>query len=134
MSSSGEIGFGDRLRFYRQGSGKTQAVVAGLAGVSEDYLSQIERGMKTPTISLLHQFSRILNVPVSVLLGEPVFEPESVVHPVASAVHRAMMAYGPGAGGEPVDLEGLRERVTSAWDIWQVHRTVSPRRRRSSRL
>lgn len=69
MSASDEIGIGERLRFYRQGRNKTQAVVAGLAGVSEDYVSQIERGAKTPTIGLLHKFARILDVQVSVLLG-----------------------------------------------------------------
>ncbi len=64
MGSSAEIPVGERLRFYRTGQRKTQAVVAGLAGVSEDYLSQIERGLKSPTITLLHRFARILGVPV----------------------------------------------------------------------
>ena len=45
MSPAAEIRIGEKLRFYRQGRGKTQAAVAGLAGVSEDYLSQIERGL-----------------------------------------------------------------------------------------
>lgn len=121
MSPSAEIGIGERLRFYRQGQRKTQAVVAGLAGVTEDYLSQIERGLKTPTIALLHQFARILGVPVSVLLGEPRFEHDGAVHPVASAVRRAMMSYGrSGAGEGPVSLAGLRDRVDSAWGIWQT--------------
>src|SRR5215831_20524347 len=53
MPPSPEVRIGERLRFYRQAKGKTQAVVAGLAGVTEDYLSQIERGLKTPTILLL---------------------------------------------------------------------------------
>ena len=69
MSLSPEVRIGERLRFYRQAKGKTQAVVAGLAGVTEDYLSQIERGLKTPTISLLHQFSKILGVRVSSCLA-----------------------------------------------------------------
>lgn len=51
MSPAPDVRIGERLRFYRQAQGKTQAVVAGLAGVTEDYLSQIERGLKTPTIS-----------------------------------------------------------------------------------
>ena len=65
-----EVRIGERLRFYRQAKGKTQAVVAGLAGVTEDYLSQIERGLKTPTLPLVHRFSKILGVRVSELLGE----------------------------------------------------------------
>jgi transcriptional regulator with XRE-family HTH domain len=117
VSRTAEIRIGEKLRFYRQGRGKTQAAVAGLAGVTEDYLSQIERGLKTPTITLLHQFARILGVRVSVLLGEPEFEQNGTVHPVASDIHRAMMSYG-GADGL-VDLAALRERVDAAWNIWQ---------------
>jgi DNA-binding XRE family transcriptional regulator len=49
MAPQPEVRIGERLKFYRQAKGKTQAVVAGLAGVSEDYLGQIERGLKTPT-------------------------------------------------------------------------------------
>src|SRR4051794_921418 len=62
MAPQPEIRIGERLRFYRQAKGKTQAVVAGLAGVTEDYLSQIERGLKTPTLPLVHRFSKILGV------------------------------------------------------------------------
>ncbi|MEU7739090.1 helix-turn-helix transcriptional regulator [Nonomuraea sp. NPDC049158] len=47
---SAEISIGERIRFHRTASKKTQAVVAGLAGMSEDYLGQIERGLRTPTI------------------------------------------------------------------------------------
>jgi hypothetical protein len=93
--------------------------VAGLAGVTEDYLSQIERGLKTPTIGLLHQFARILNVQVSVLLGEPELERNGTVHPVASEINRAMMTYG-GAPDGPVDLAVLRGRVDAAWGIWRT--------------
>src|SRR5690348_5397174 len=70
MSQSSEVRIGELIRFYRQAKGKTQAVIAGLAGVSEDYLSQIERGLKTPTIALLHRFAKILVVRISDLLGE----------------------------------------------------------------
>ncbi len=39
MSPSPEVRIGERLRFYRLAKGMTQAVVAGLAGVTEDYPS-----------------------------------------------------------------------------------------------
>ena len=35
---------GDRVRFHRLATKKTQTVVAGLAGITTDYLYQIERG------------------------------------------------------------------------------------------
>ena len=117
MSPSPEVRIGERLRFYRQAKGKTQAVVAGLAGVTEDYLSQIERGLKTPTILLLHRFSKILGVRVSELLGESATEHDEAVHPVGYAVQRALISY-PGVNGPP-DLARLRERVDAAWSIWQ---------------
>ena len=118
MSPSPEVRIGERLRFYRQAKGKTQAVVAGLAGVTEDYLSQIERGLKTPTLALLHRFSKILGVRVSELLGESATEHDEAVHPVGYAVQRALMSYPAGSPGEP-DLVSLRGRVDAAWSTWQ---------------
>ena len=59
MTSSPEIPIGERLRFYRQAQHKSQAVIAGLAGVTEDYLSKVERGLKTPTISTLHRLGPV---------------------------------------------------------------------------
>jgi transcriptional regulator with XRE-family HTH domain len=112
-----EVRIGERLRFYRQAKGKTQAVVAGLAGVTEDYLSQIERGLKTPTLPLVHRFSKILGVRVSELLGESATEHDERVHPVGYAVQRALMSYA-GTADEP-DLENLHGRVNAAWSTWQ---------------
>lgn len=117
MAPQPEVRIGERLRFYRQAKGKTQAVVAGLAGVTEDYLSQIERGLKTPTLPLVHRFSKILGVRVSELLGESATEHDERVHPVGYAVQRALMSYA-GTADEP-DLENLRGRVNAAWSTWQ---------------
>lgn len=118
MASQPEVRIGERLRFYRQATGKTQAVVAGLAGVTEDYLSQIERGLKTPTLPLIHRFSKILGVRVSELLGESATEHDEVVHPVGSAVQRALMAYAD-ASALADSPSSLRERVNAAWKLWQ---------------
>jgi transcriptional regulator with XRE-family HTH domain len=117
VSPSADVRIGERLRFYRQAKGKTQAVVAGLAGVTEDYLSQIERGLKTPTLTLLHRFARILGVRVSELLGESATEQDETVRPVGYAVQRALMT-----SPKPpvtVDLADLRGRVDAVWSIWQ---------------
>lgn len=118
MDSSPEVRIGERLRFYRQAKGKTQAVVAGLAGVTEDYLSQIERGLKTPTIGLLQQFAKILGVRVSDLLGEQVAEHGGAGLPAGIALQRALISHD-GQPSDPVDLPELRVRVQTAWDIWQ---------------
>jgi transcriptional regulator with XRE-family HTH domain len=122
MSRAAEVRVGERLRFYRQAKGKTQAVVAGLAGVTEDYLSQIGRGLKTPTLSLLHRFSKILGVRVSELLGESETERDEAVQPAGIAVQQALTSYDRAV--QPPDLAVLRERVDGAWALWQG----SPRR------
>jgi transcriptional regulator with XRE-family HTH domain len=44
---------GQRVRFARQAAHQTQAVVAGLSGITTDYLYQIERGKKLPTLPVL---------------------------------------------------------------------------------
>ncbi len=121
MSPTHEIPIGERVRFYREAQRKKQTVVAGLAGISVDYLSQIERGLKTPTITLLHSIARVLGVPTSVLLGEPPGEPDNGPpgHPATPAIHRALLSYGSSPeGGAPPDLGELRERTDAAWTIW----------------
>ncbi|MFI9554821.1 helix-turn-helix domain-containing protein [Nonomuraea endophytica] len=113
-----EIPIGERVRFYRTARNKKQAVVAGLAGISENYLSQIERGVRTPTIALLHQLARVLDVPVAVLIGEPSLEGDSVLHPVAGQLQRVLTTYDAPPDESP-DLPVLRARVESAWGLWQ---------------
>ncbi|MGW3352641.1 helix-turn-helix domain-containing protein [Nonomuraea rubra] len=115
---SAEIPIGERIRFYRTASKKSQAVVAGLAGISENYLSQIERGLRTPTIDKLHQLARVMDVPIAVLIGEPSFEEDSVLHPVASTLQRVLTTYE-SLPRDAVDLDGLRARVDAAWGLWQ---------------
>ena len=39
-----QFSVGERIAFYRRRRGLTQAVLAGLVGRSEDWLSKIERG------------------------------------------------------------------------------------------
>jgi transcriptional regulator with XRE-family HTH domain len=125
MPSLTDIPIGERVRFYRQARHKTQAVVAGLAGVTEDYLSQIERGLKTPSTALLHRLARVLGVPTSVLFGESSAEPATPGHPLSAAIHTALAAGGDGASADvPPDLAVLRDRVEAAWKSWQG----SPRR------
>src|SRR6266536_4622960 len=119
---SAEIPIGERVRFYREAQRKKQTVVAGLAGITVDYLSQIERGLKTPTIPLLHRIARILGVSTAALLGEPSSESAAVSHAPMPAIHRALISdYRPAhENAQPPDLGQLRERVDVAWTIWQT--------------
>src|SRR4051795_4184120 len=77
--------------------------------------------MRTPTIGLLQKLARILRVPVATLLGEPEFEQDGIVHPVASVIQRALTSYGADDDAlETADLAELRERVANAWSIWHT--------------
>src|SRR3989442_999116 len=62
---------GARVRAARAASRRTQVVVAGLAGITTDYLHQIEHGKKLPTIAVLTQLAQVLNLPLSRLLDQP---------------------------------------------------------------
>lgn len=54
--------FGARVRELRHERGLTQSDVAERAGVSVKYVSQIERGSRNPTVGVLIQLSRALDV------------------------------------------------------------------------
>lgn len=53
---------GARVRELRHERGLTQSDVAERAGVSLKYVSQIERGSRNPTVGVLIQLSRALDV------------------------------------------------------------------------
>ena len=112
---------GDRVRHYR--GTRRQDVVAGLVGISPDYLSQIERGLKTPTIKVLHDLAQEIGVPTAALLAERT-EPLAVgPHTAAPAITQALMGYGPPRSTEPTTTHLLRERVEAAWRSWQTSPT-----------
>lgn len=82
MSSRAET-IGARVRYWRmRRNGMTQAVLAGLAGVSQSYISQVESGRKTiDRRSTLVAVAAALQVTVADLLGqgtEPVTRPGTV--------------------------------------------------------
>lgn len=61
---------GARVRAARAANHQTQVVVAGLSGITTDYLYQIEHGKKLPTIPVLAQLAQVLHVPLDSLLDE----------------------------------------------------------------
>ncbi|TDC27697.1 XRE family transcriptional regulator [Streptomyces sp. 8K308] len=110
---------GQRVRAARERQRRTQSAVAGLCGITVDYLSQIERGLKVPSIEVLHALSRELGAPVSQLLGDK--EDTSPTElTIAPAVAQALFGYGRPPAAEPVRPHVLRERVEDAWHIWQT--------------
>lgn len=109
---------GGRVRAARTVGHQTQAVVAGLAGITTDYLYQIERGKKLPTLPVLLQLAAVLRLPVARLLGESSAPVErSHADAAGAALHQALT--GVTTPYEPPPADDLRQRVAAAWHTWQ---------------
>lgn len=109
---------GERVRWARQANRQTQAVVAGLSGITADYLYQIERGKKLPAVPVLVQLARVLKVPLAELLGEasPSASGRSPLT-AGEAIHRALTL--PAEDEVRPTLADLGSEVRAAWDTWQ---------------
>ncbi|ATL68810.1 helix-turn-helix domain-containing protein [Nocardia terpenica] len=114
MSPRPNDDIGARIRMHRERTGRTQAVIAGLAGISADYLGQIERGRKTPSATVLRMLASALGVPVGTLLGDHTEVTRSVTGG-ADQLALALMS----RGAEPSDPAELARRVKRAWAAWQ---------------
>lgn len=110
--------FGERVRFARKGNHQTQAAVAGLSGITTDYLYQIERGKKLPTLPVAVQLAQVLRVPLSSLLDEaPVGTKAAPPLDAGTAIHRAL-TWAPSTTTPP-DIADLHSQVKAAWGTWQ---------------
>jgi transcriptional regulator with XRE-family HTH domain len=62
--------FGKRLRQLRQDAGWTQEQLAEAAGITTTYTSDLERGTKVPSLTIVLRISRALRIPVTELLRD----------------------------------------------------------------
>lgn len=60
--------FGKQLLDIRTMLGLSQSEVADISGVSQPYLSQLERGLFSPNITVVLRLAKALRVPVGHLL------------------------------------------------------------------
>ncbi|MFC0003832.1 helix-turn-helix domain-containing protein [Micromonospora siamensis] len=129
MDSLPELTFGQRLKVYRERSGKTRAVLGGLVGRSAEWVKAVETDrILPPRIHMLDRIARALKVDVSALAGElgdrtvAVNGPEHPTLPsVRDAVNRLVVP------GEAESLAGLGKRLALAWRARHLasdHRTV----------
>lgn len=81
---------GQRVAIARRRRGLSQAVLAGLVGRSESWLSQVERGIRSvDRLPVLMSLAEVLHVEVETLLGRP-------------------WEYAPNGGAVPHDLDATR--------------------------
>ena len=58
----------DLIRHYRSQAGLSQQELAKKLEISNSYLSEIEKGVKTPTIDLLQKYSALFKMPLSTIM------------------------------------------------------------------
>jgi transcriptional regulator with XRE-family HTH domain len=66
-----ELELGGRIRSLREGKGLSLRTVADAAGVSESFLSQIERGVASPSVASLRRVAEALGESVGALFEGP---------------------------------------------------------------
>lgn len=64
MSNSTINIFRNNLKYYRKKLGLTQEKLSEISGISSDYLSEIERGKRTPSFKRLDLIANALNIEV----------------------------------------------------------------------
>lgn len=116
--SKAKLPIGTRIRCAREKAGRTQAAVAGLCGITEAYLSQIERGLKVPSVDVLMLIAHELRAPLASLLDDE-RSASTVEASTAPSVADALMRM-PAPDRAPPTTQVLRERVEGAWRIWQT--------------
>ncbi|GAB3083835.1 helix-turn-helix domain-containing protein [Micromonospora schwarzwaldensis] len=131
MDSLPELTFGQRLKVYRERSGKTRAVLGGLVGRSAEWVKAVETDrILPPRVHMLDRMARALKVDVSALVGE-LSDRSAVVngpeHPALASVRDAVNRFSISADVPPESLSGLRARLDAAWRARHQasdHRTV----------
>ncbi|MGW5239247.1 helix-turn-helix domain-containing protein [Monashia sp. NPDC004114] len=132
MRGAGDaLSVGERIAFYRRRRGLTQAVLAGLVGRSEDWLSKIERGDRpVRRLDVLADVAKALRVSVGDLLGQPaLLEDDAQRDDNVPAVRDALMAprrlsrvLFADKKAQQVDAEATARLAENCWADFQAGR------------
>ena len=131
MTPSDRETAGQRIARARRRRGLSQAVLAGLVGRSESWLSQVERGKRgVDSHSVLVRLAEVLRVDIEELTGAGDQDAERPSRLPGCAADRAghdgLGAPGPVDGGEEpgreVSLGFLRAQARSAYQAYQATR------------
>jgi transcriptional regulator with XRE-family HTH domain len=131
MTPSDREAAGQRIARARRRRGLSQAVLAGLIGRSESWLSQVERGKRgVDSHSVLVRLVEVLRVDIEEFTGSgDQDETGRRAYLAASLIEQAMMGYGTSGpvdgGDEPGRDEGLdflRAQASFAYQAYQATR------------
>lgn len=125
-----DLTFGEKLKFYRQRSGRSRTVVAGLVGRSPEWVKAMEVGrLLPPRLPMLNLLAHAVNVTAADLLDDADAPGEMLSGPGHSgltAVRTAMNTFSYPDAPAP-SLEHLTARLAAAWQARHGspdHRTV----------
>lgn len=62
--------FTENLKFYRKKTGLSQQQLAEKCDIATNYLSEIERGQKFPSVEMIERISNVLQIPAYLLFLE----------------------------------------------------------------
>jgi transcriptional regulator with XRE-family HTH domain len=131
MTPSDREPTGQRIARARRRRGLSQAVIAGLVGRSESWLSQVERGKRgVDSHSVLVRLAGVLRVDIEELTGSADRdETGRRAYTAALLIEQAMMGHGTpsplDSGDEPgreASLDFLRAQARSAYQAYQATR------------
>jgi transcriptional regulator with XRE-family HTH domain len=126
-----QLTVGERIAFYRRRRGLTQAVLAGLVGRTEDWLSKVERGdRQIRRLDVLPEVAQALRVTLGDLLGQPVLMEDEERNDDVPAIRDALMAprllskvlFGRAPVSTSIDPSVTAGRVESGWADYQAGR------------
>jgi transcriptional regulator with XRE-family HTH domain len=109
--SDGELLLGTRLRNTRRSKGWTLREIAERAGITESFLSQLERDVSSPSIATLQRICRAMGVSI----GEVLEEGQPVARLVRASDRRTVQYPGLKARDEflTADLHGRLQLILS---------------------
>lgn len=119
---------GERIRYYRLKTGRTQAAISGLVGRSDDWLSKVERNViSIDSLSMLTRLAREFGLDnVGDLVGGTAVDLSlgADEHPSVPNIRRALNTppslLGIGLPGDALTAQQLDDRVVEAWGIYET--------------
>lgn len=105
LPSTPEPKVGSRLKHSRMVAGLSMRSVAGLAGVSEGYISKIENDKVQPSFATLHRIANAVGTNIGALFSKP--EQNGKLVTIITASERTVMNFGSSHSGDGIRLERL---------------------------
>jgi len=93
-------GFGQEIRDLRKAKGLTIPVLAAMTGYSTGYISQVERGISSPSVDALHKLAYALGVSISWFFRNAEAENPDEREYIVRARNRRALGYNAGIRDE----------------------------------